>query len=144
MPQQSVVGEIALRSGPGGLCGRKGHAGAVIGSVLTLVGEQRPSDAGVLVRQSDRCDVGMGARGKTPQPAMRRSRRMSLHLSQYRTCTEDEQRTQIPVTSFTDPQEARFASRGVLARHETQPGGQLAAVFESAYIADACHQRTGT
>src|SRR5579863_3549148 len=51
---------------------------------------------------------------------------------------------QIPVTSFTDPQEARFASRGVLAGHESQPGGKLAPVFESAYIADACHERTGT
>src|SRR5215471_15408482 len=69
---------------------------------------------------------------------------MSLHLSQHRTCTQDEQRTQIPVTSFTDPQEARFASRGVLARHETQPGGKLTPAFESAYIADAGHQRTGT
>jgi len=90
MPQQSVVGEFALQGGPGGLCGRKGHAGAVIGLVLTLVGEQRPSDASVLVRQSHRCDVGMGARGKTPQPTMRRSSRMSLQLSQHRTCTQDE------------------------------------------------------
>src|ERR1700719_2341973 len=44
MPQQSVVGELALQSGPGGLTGRRGHAGAVISLILTLVGEQRPRD----------------------------------------------------------------------------------------------------
>ncbi len=52
-----------------------------------------------------------------------------------------EQPAQIAVAAFADAKQSRLAAAGTLARHQSDPGGELAAVVERARIANARNER---
>lgn len=66
-----------------------------------------------------------------------------LGRSHHRSRTQDQQHAQIAVSSFGDAPQSLFATRAVLAGHQTQPGRQLLAALEVVRAANAGHQGRG-
>ena len=54
----------------------------------------------------------------------------------------NEEFTQIAIPAFTDPQEPWRATRRVFPRDQSQPGCQLAAVFELGHVTDGGDERS--
>ncbi len=55
----------------------------------------------------------------------------------------DQQGAQVGIAALADAQESRFATAGVLSRHDAHPGGHLSAIFEGLAIAQGGHQCRG-
>ena len=56
----------------------------------------------------------------------------------------NEQPADIWISALADPEQRRFASRGVLSRNQTKPSGEIAGFGELAGIADRGNQRSRT
>jgi hypothetical protein len=68
---------------------------------------------------------------------------LSLGPINDRSGSMHQQRAQIGVATFADPEQPRLASTGVLSRYQTQPGGKLSSVPKSVAITDGGHYRRG-
>ncbi len=53
----------------------------------------------------------------------------------------NEQAAEITVASFANPTKTRFASGGVLSRHQTEPSGKFSAAAEYIRICNRCCDR---
>ena len=85
-----------------------------------------PGDAGDLVGQGDGGDLGGSPAQEPDQPGMARIAHL-LGAPDHRQGTDDEQLSQVSITRFRDTAEAFLAARGVLFRHQPDPGTQVAA-----------------
>src|SRR6185369_16557945 len=54
-----------------------------------------------------------------------------------------KQLAQIAVSTFGYAPQDRPSASGGLLRHETEPGGKIAAFFKDVTLADACHRGAG-
>lgn len=109
-------GRKALWLTSGGSGRRRGH-----GPVALPAAQHSPGDAHQLVGQRHGRHVGAAARLDTPDPATEPIV-LGLSVAHHRTRTVDERRAQAFVAALGNPQQARLAPGGVLARHQAHPG----------------------
>src|ERR1700687_4236681 len=122
-----------------GLGCRRGAPRDVPALILSAVGQERPDDARVLVRERHRSDVGVSPRGQPRKPALGLIG-MPFEMPQDGSCPMDQQRTQVHIAALADAEQLRLASGGVLARNQTDPRRELATILECSGIANACYQ----
>ena len=85
---------------------------------------QRPSDAGVLVRERHGSDV-LVAPIKQPLKPPIRGVGPAFGNPHHRTRPVDQQRAQVNVPALADPKECFLAAARVLPGHEPEEGGEL-------------------
>src|ERR1700682_5940290 len=108
--------------------------------------QQRPQYSRVLVGQGHRRHVRAASELKPAQPDTA-CVAFALGHPCGGSCPVDEQRAQVTIAALADAKQYRAVAAGVLARHQPQPGAELAAVGELPRITDRPdhsrrHQRT--
>ena len=84
----------------------------VIGAECSIVGQERPHDPGVLVRQGDRRHVLVAPCHQFAQPALRLC--LVLGKADDGSRTVDHQGAQVSVATLADAQQGLFATTGML------------------------------
>ena len=64
---------------------------------------------------------------------------LGLHEPQHRSRAMNEKGAQVGVTAPANVIQARLAARGILPRHQAQPGSKMPAVAELSGVADRCN-----
>ena len=103
------------------------------------MGQERPHDPGIFVRQRDRCHIFVSSRHQLSHPAIRFC--FLLGNADHRSCTVDHQGAQVGITTLADAQQVLFAAAGVLFGYQSHPCGQLTAVLELPRITHGRHDR---
>src|SRR5580658_9086374 len=108
--------------------------------------EQRPHHSCVLVGQGHDRIIGPASELKPAQPDATRVA-FALGHACGSACPVDEQRAQVTIAALADAEQHRALAAGALARHQPQPGAELAAVGERPRTTDRRdhsrrHQRT--
>ena len=93
----------------------------------------------MLVRDRDHRAVVAAALDQLPHP-LAPSVRFASHPAQRRPRSMHEEFASRAIAAFADAEHAFLTPGGMLAWHQTSPGGKLPAVFERAGIADGGHQ----
>lgn len=86
--------------------------------ISSVVNQQSASDARVLVGQCYRSDIPMTPLDQPVQPPL--ANWLPVRSSECRLGSLDEQRARVRVATLTDPEQLRFATGGVLRRHQPQ------------------------
>src|SRR5688572_29323205 len=115
-------------------------SGSVARLVLTVMRKQRPDDAGILVGESNRSDIRITPRCDAREPPVGLLG-TALDTHQHGARPVNQQSSQVRIATLTDAQQNGLATRGALARHQSEPCRELPAVVKDFCIADARHQR---
>ena len=99
--------------------------------------EDGPSLSGMLVSEGDGDFVpGFVVSESVRPPALVVG--PPMHMHEFGSCTVDEQRSQVGISSFGDASEGISTTGGSLPGYESEPGTELSPVFEITTIADGC------
>lgn len=101
--------------------------------IIFLPRRHGPDHSRHLVRQRDRCNHLRLARDEVREPAVR-APPLANHPADHAHGPDDEQSPDIDLAHFADGAELGLAARGSLARHETEPGGEVASAVEGIEI----------
>ncbi len=112
---------------------------SVIGFKLSVVGEQCPYDAGILVSERHGGHVIVASLHYSCQPTVGLVG-LALSYPEHRSSSVDQQGAQIAVAAFTYTQQGLLAAAGILPWHQPQPGCQLSAILEILRITDRSYQ----
>ena len=120
-----------------------GDAPGRVGVVCLTSGQDRVGDARELVGERHSGDVGMAPGLQCRGPSAERII-LALGDAQHRAGAVDEQLAQVDIPALADPKQALLATGGVLARHQTEPGGHCPAIVKQAGVfADGGQQGGG-
>src|SRR5437867_7128382 len=104
--------------------------------VVTPVRQQRPRNAGVLVRERHDDDVFRTSGEQSLQPIIG-ALGVALDLRDHRTRAMDVERSKVTIAALADAQQRRLAAGGMLLGHDPQPRRQLPATGEAIVVAGA-------
>ena len=104
--------------------------------------QQRPHNAGILVRQRHRGHVLVPPADKSLEPTVSRIE-SALCSADDGPSAVDQQHPQITIAPLADPEEGLPSAAGMLPRYQTEPSRQLPPVLETGGVADGGHQRAG-
>lgn len=99
-------------------------------SQFSVVGEQRPDDAGVLGGDRDAGAVVATTLTHRERPA-RQPILTALGGLQHGTSAQDQQSAQVGIATPSDVAEPGLAAGGVLPWHQPEPGGELPSLANS-------------
>ena len=102
--------------------------------------EQGPRDSSDLIGQGDYGLVSVHAPIERIEPYSHPVSR-SIQMDHAGTSAVNQQPADIWISAFADSKQSRFASGGVLSRHQTEPGSEIPGFPELAAVTDSGNQR---